>query len=147
MLQEMKSKSETFNAIQRSLFYTFTPAPSDDEQFSMNPLMVWSDDDALSCSDDANWVFPQQEIRHILVESFRKVEAVASICAQIDEDESVIWTLLKTYDREARGQVHKKELEICQALHLYDFDFRVTSIEFVSPEELIGGGFQEIFKR
>jgi hypothetical protein len=98
-------------------------------------------------SDNSDWVFPDQQIAHILVKLFSEVPQVRSICAQFGSDEMVVWTLLETYDREAREKVYKKELDVCELLKLYDFDFRVSSIDLVAPEQLTKAGLSEIFKR
>jgi hypothetical protein len=58
-----------------------------------------------------------------------------------------IWTLINSYDRDARETIYEKELKICDLLHIYDFDFRVTSIDLVSPNELIHIGSHKIYER
>lgn len=98
-------------------------------------------------SDNSNWVYPEQEIVRVLVEVFKQVPQVESICAQFGPEEITIWTLLESYDREAREKVYGKELEVCQLLRVYDFDFRATSIELVSPDELVSTGSREIYRR
>jgi len=95
----------------------------------------------------SDWIFPREEITRVLVEKFRKVPEVKSICAQFGPEEITIWTLLERYDRKAREKVYTKELEICQAFRLYDFDFRVSSADLISPEELVHAGGREIYKR
>ena len=95
----------------------------------------------------SNGYFQTREIRKILATSFQEIDEVVSVCAQISADESVVWSLLESYDRDVQTRVYEKELEICERLRMYDFDFRVTSIDLVSPAELMAGGFQEIFKR
>jgi hypothetical protein len=97
--------------------------------------------------DDAKWVTPQDEVTNILAESFARIPQVKSICAQFNGEIITIWTLLESYNREARNRVYEKELEICERLRFYDFDFRATSIELVSPDELKKAGSVEIFKR
>ncbi len=98
-------------------------------------------------SEDSAWIYPQQEIIRVLVEKFRRVSQVKSICAQFGPEEITIWTLLGACDRSAREKIYGKELEICQAFRLYDFDFRVSSIDLISPEELVRAGGHEIYKR
>ncbi len=95
----------------------------------------------------SEWIGPDQQIANILVKQFSAIPDVISICAQFGPGEMVIWTLLGTYDREARDCVYRKEMEVCETLNLYDFDFRVSTVELVSPSELVKGGFREIFHR
>jgi hypothetical protein len=95
----------------------------------------------------SEWVPPEQEVKLILVNLFKAIPQVKSICAQFGAEEIIIWTLLESYDREAREKVYEKELEVCAMLRLYDFDFRVTSIDLVSPDELIRSGSHEIYRR
>lgn len=136
------------NAKLQASFYGFATAPADIQQFCVSsPFHEWAGDDAVACSETAEWVFPDREIRTILVESFRQIGEVVSVCAKISVEESVVWTLLESYDRDARTRVYEKELEICERLQMYDFDFRVTSVDLVSPEELVAGGCPQIFKR
>ena len=96
---------------------------------------------------DSDWIFPQQEITRVLVERFREIPEVKSIISQLGSEEITIWTLLERYDREAREKVYTRELEICQTFRLYDFDFRVSSVDLISPEELVRAGGREIYKR
>lgn len=113
-----------------------------------NPFGMSLTADSYSFSSGyAQWVDPERQITHILRESFRQVPQVESICAQFNQDGIIIWTLLDSYDRSAREKVYEKELEICSELRICDFDFRVTSIELVSPAELTKGGFIELFRR
>ena len=98
-------------------------------------------------SENSDWVYPDQEIARVLVEVFKQVPQVESICAQFGPEEITIWTLLESYDREAREKVYGKELEVCRLLGIYDFDFRVTSIKLVSPGELVSTGSHEIYRR
>lgn len=98
-------------------------------------------------SENYSWNYPDQEITKILVEKFKQVPQVKSICAQFCPEEITIWTLLDTYDRTAREKVYEKELEICELLRIHDFDFRVTSIELVDPDELIRTGSYQIYRR
>ncbi|MGH7961716.1 MAG: hypothetical protein ACRERD_07785 [Candidatus Binatia bacterium] len=112
------------------------------------PIEVSSEDSYLwKSDDDAVWIGPEQQLARILVESFKQVPQVKSICAQFDADGITIWTLLESYDREAREKVYERELDICQRLGLYDFDFRVTSFDLVSSSDLVKTGSIEIFKR
>ena len=96
---------------------------------------------------ESEWVPPEQEVKLILVNLFKSIPQVKSICAQFGAEEIIIWTLLESYDRKAREKVYEKELEVCRMLRLYDFDFRVTSIDLVSPDELIRSGSHEIYRR
>jgi len=116
--------------------------------FCMAPTHFWTQGwNPEQDLEDSDWVKPEQEITRILVESFQTVTEVESICAQFGPEEITVWTLLRSYDRKARSKVHDKELEICNSLNVYDFDFRVTSIELVSPDELCRGGLRELYKR
>lgn len=107
--------------------------------------ITWDSETATSC--DSQWSGPEQEVFRVLADAFSKVPQVKSICAQFSKDEVVIWTLLEKYDRGAREKVYEKELEVCNRLGIHDFDFRVTSVELVPPEELVRGGSVEIYKR
>lgn len=126
------------------VFYLFTPF--DGQQYSLSPMSIPSLDEIAS-SSDSDWVTPQSEITRLLVECFRQVPQVASICAQFGSDGITIWTLLSEYDREAREAVYKKEMEMCDRLGACDFDFRVSTVALVSPSELVDTGSIEIFKR
>ncbi len=88
-----------------------------------------------------------QEIKRLLVERFKEVPQVKSICAKFGPEEVAVWTLIDDYNREARERVYEKELKICRELAMYDFDFRVTSSEIVSSEELVRAGSREIYRR
>ncbi|MGH6839711.1 MAG: hypothetical protein ACREDT_13130 [Methylocella sp.] len=98
-------------------------------------------------SENSDWTTPDQEITKILVEEFKQVPEVKSICAQFGQEEITIWTLLESYDRDARGKVYEKELKLCKILSVYDFDFRVTSIELVSPDDLVRAGSHILYRR
>ena len=148
MLQSTEDwKSEEMGLSWQALCYAFTPVFADDSQLCVSEFGEWAGDAPLACSETVEWVFPDQEIRKILATYFQEIDEVVSVCTQISADESVVWSLLKSYDRNARTRVYEKELEICERLQMYDFDFRVTAIDLVSPAELVAGGFQEIFKR
>ena len=97
--------------------------------------------------DTSDWVLPSQEVTKILVEKFKEVPQVKSICAEFRADEIAIWTLLESYNREAREEIYKKELEISERFRLRDFDFRATSVDLISPNELVKAGAIEVFKR
>ena len=126
------------------VFYLFTPI--DGEHYSLSPMSVPSVDE-IAFSLDSDWVVPEREITRILVESFKQVPEVASICAQFRSDGIAIWTLLSAYDRDAREAVYKREMEICDRLGSCDFDFRVSTVDLVSPYELVQSGSREIFRR
>ena len=148
MLQSTEGwKSEEMGVSWQAVSYAFAPVFADDSQLCVSGFGEWAGDAPLVCSETAEWVFPDQEIRKILATYFQEIDEVVSVCTQISADESVVWSLLKSYDRNARTRVYEKELEICERLQMYDFDFRVTAIDLVSPAELVAGGFQEIFKR
>ena len=148
MLQSTEDwKSEGMGVNWQELCYAFVPVSADDSQPCVSESGEWAGDAQLACSETVEWVSPDQEIRKILATYFQEIDEVVSVCTQISADESVVWSLLKSYDRNARARVYEKELEICERLRMYDFDFRVTAIDLVSPAELVAGGFQEIFKR
>jgi hypothetical protein len=109
--------------------------------------VVSSEDSHVVGMDFGNYIYPDREIKKILVEKFKQVPQVKAICAQLGPDEITIWTLLDSYDRTAREKVYEKELEICELLRVHDFDFRVTSIELVDPDELIRTGSYQIYRR
>ena len=149
MLQSTESrKSEDMGMSYPDGFYDFAPVSEADSQIRQHRIIgQWAGDASLAWPETVEWVFPDQEIRKILATSFQEIDEVVSVCAQISADESVVWSLLESYDRDVQTRVYEKELEICERLRMYDFDFRVTSIDLVSPAELMAGGFQEIFKR
>ena len=148
MLQSTEGwKSENMGVSWQAFYYAFAPVFADDSQFCVSGFGEWAGDAPLAFSETVEWVFPDQEIRKILATSFQQIDEVVSVCAQINADESVVWSLLKSYDRDVRTRVYEKELEICERLRMYNFDFRVTVIDIVSPAELMAGGFQEIFKK
>ena len=118
----------------------------DGKQYSLSPMSIPSIDEIAS-SFNSDWIDSKMEITNILVESFKQVPQVASICAIFESDGVTIWTLLSAYDREAREAVYKREMEICERLGSCDFDFRVSTVELVSPEEMTSTGALEIFKR
>lgn len=124
--------------VPRSFFYAFMPSV-DEPRFCMSPVGV--------SSADSEWIYPEQQIARVLVELFTQVPEVKSICAQFGPEEITIWTLLESYDRTAREKVYHKELEVCRLLRVFDFDFRVTSIDLVSPNELVRAGSREIYRR
>jgi hypothetical protein len=115
--------------------------------FSMTTPVQYTGDSDTAYSSDAQWTGPEQEVFRVLADCFSKVPQVASICAQFSKEEVVIWTLLEKYDRAAREKVYQKELEVCQRLGIYDFDFRVSSAQLVDPNELVRAGSVEIYKR
>jgi hypothetical protein len=118
-----------------------------DGNLSMSAVGTPSADLDLASSDEVEWVPPERQITRMLVDLFRQIPEVKSICAQFDADQIRIWTLLESYDREAREKVYEKEMEICRALRVHDFDFRVTSEELVSPEELERTGSRIVYRR
>ncbi len=135
------------------IFYAFLPGMTGPSLTGKNLYMtsvgVSSEDLQVlnSVSEGSEWIFPKQEIIRILVDKFKQVPQVESICAQFGSDEVTIWTILETYNPEARSTIHGKELEICRMLNVFDFDFRVTSADTVSPAELLGNGLFEIYNR
>ena len=116
------------------------------DQLHLSESVMFQEED-VSDPEESGWFFPEREIIKILVESFKEVPQVISICAQFSDDQIAIWTLLDSHDRVARAKVYEKELNICQMLRIYDFDFRVTSIDLVLPQQLIDIGSKEIYHR
>jgi hypothetical protein len=106
-----------------------------------------SRDTSITSSESLRWVGPNQQVSRILVDVFKKIRQVKSICAQFGPEEIIVWTLLESYDRKARERVYKKELEICRRLGVQDFEFRVTSFDLVSADELVSTGSHEIYRR
>src|SRR5437016_2072385 len=90
---------------------------------------------------------PDHGIPKILVKMFREVLQVKSICAEFRANEIAICTLLDSYDRNARAQIYKRELEISSQFRLRDFDFRVTAVDLVLPDDLVKAGSIEIYRR
>jgi hypothetical protein len=139
-------KQHSFQTMPEAYFYAFALSP---DNLCMSPVGVSSEyRHILGVGyENSSWVFPDQEIKKILVEKFKQVPQVKSICAQFGSEEIIIWTLLESYDRAAREKVYEKELEICKVLRTHDFDFRVTSIELVAADELIRTGAYQIYRR
>ena len=98
-------------------------------------------------SANARWVNPNRQVARIIADVFSEVPQVQSICVQFGSDFFTVWTLLSAYDPAARERVYERELRICELLNVYDFDFRVSSIDLVSPAELVDTGSVEIFRR
>lgn len=139
-------RQHSFKTTPEPYFYAFGLSP---DNLCMSSVGVSSEDSHVFGGDSGNssWISPDQEIIKILVEEFKQVSQVQSICAQFGPEEITIWTLLESYDRSARERVYEKELEICKLLRIHDFDFRVTSIELVAPDELIRNGSYQIYRR
>lgn len=114
---------------------------------SMTPVSVSTTKSDVLEPEHSEWVYPEQEVKRILVDLFKEIPPVKSICARFGSEGITIWTLLESYDRDARDKVYEKELEVCRMLHIYDFDFRATSIDLVSPEELVRTGSHQIYSR
>lgn len=148
MFRQTQSTFQSAQSHPEPVFYTFmfsTP-------LSMTAIGVSSEGGKFVARNSADvgnsdWIYPEQEVTRILVDSFRSVPQVKSICATFGPHDITIWTLLDGYDREAREKVYGKELEICRTLGIYDFEFRATSIDLICPEELVGTGSHEIYKR
>jgi hypothetical protein len=118
-----------------------------DGNLSMSSVGMPSADLDVTSSNEVEWVPPERQVTRMLVDLFKEIPQVKWICAQFNPDQIRIWTLLESYDREAREKVYEKEMEICRALRIQDFDFRVTSEELVSPEELERTGSRIIYRR
>jgi hypothetical protein len=128
-------------------FYSLPPTTCEVEMFCMSPVGASSADFELIDSGNCEWVTPNRQVSRMLVDLFRQIEKVHSICAEFSVGGIRVWTLLEGYDREARERVYKKEIEICETLGIRDFDFRVTSVDLVSPEELEQAGCRVIYRR
>ena len=102
---------------------------------------------SLSFPEEAMWASPKQELSRVLVDAFKEIPQVASICVQFSDEEITVWTLLASHDRAARGLVYDAELSLCQELRIFEFDFRVTFVDLVSSQQLTNAGFKEIFHR
>lgn len=141
MLPTTRWRSELIQT-QASASFTFAVRPEDYQCMSAVGVLPtnWIPDTPV-------WIFPEQEVAKIVVELFKMIPQVEAICAQFRTNEIALWTLLDSYDRMARGQVYEKELELCQHLNAYDFDFRVTSVDLVSPADLVKTGFRQIYSR
>lgn len=125
-----------------------TLSQSEPPEFSQEFWSEFGQSQSSTCDpDDSEWVLPNHEVKKILVDAFKQVPQVKSICVRFGSDEVAIWTLLESYDRDARQQVYEKELELCTMLKVRDFDFRVTSVDLVSPAELVRAGSLEIYRR
>jgi hypothetical protein len=135
-------KQHSFNTMSEPYFYAIGLSHD-------NLCIVSSEDSHVLGGGDKNysWISPDQEITKILVEGFKQVPQVKSICAHFGPEEITIWTLLESYDRAAREKIYEKELEICKLLRTHDFDFRVTSIDLIAPDELIRTGAYQIYRR
>lgn len=100
-----------------------------------------------STAENSEWIYPEQQVARVLVDLFKEIPQVKSICAQFGDDQITVWTLLDSYDRDAREKVYGKELEVCRLLKIHNFDFRVTSADLVPPEDLVAAGSREIYNR
>lgn len=147
MLEPRFWSPEQYRPLVQGAFYVFTMGMKGDGLVMSAVGVQPAADTASSNADTSAWTFPKQEIKRVMVDCLKQVPEVSSVCAHLQDDETSVWTLLESYDRSAREKVYEKELEICESLHLYDFDFRVTSIDLVSPKELIEGGLREIYRR
>jgi hypothetical protein len=133
-------KQHSFKTRSESYFYAFGLSHA-------NLCVVSSEDSHILGDENSSWISPDQEITKILVEEFKQIPQVKSIYAHFCPEEITIWTLLDSYDRDAREKVYEKELGICKLLRTHDFDFRVTSIDLVAPDELIRTGAYQIYRR
>ena len=113
---------------------------------SMTAIAMHSDTQE-SATSDSKWLEGDVEVSHQLVKLFSQVPEVCAIFIKFQDDEFIVWTILKDYDREARDRIYDRELEICAALRVDNFDFRVTSKDLMSPDELNGAGYFQIFSK
>lgn len=98
-------------------------------------------------SKDGQWIDPYGEVSRVVAESFSKIPQVAAMYSAFSGDYITIWTLLKSNDRKARESIYAKELEICDRFVVCGFDFKVSSVEAVTPAQLQKDGFRRIFSR
>lgn len=149
MLNTREWHPRIFQTPPRSPFYTFPLHAEEIGTVGLTSVGVSSADfDVLESTDEnSGWIYPNQEIASVLVELFKEIPQVTSICAKFGSDEIVVWTLLDSYDRDAREKVYGKELKLCQLLRIHNFDFRVTCADLVPPEDLVAAGSREIYKR
>jgi hypothetical protein len=149
MLQFREWQPQTFQMPLRSPFCDFPLDAAELGIVCMTSVGVSSADlDVLSsAAENCEWIRPDQQVARVLVELFKEIPQVKSICARFGYDEILIWTLLDSYDRDAREKVYGKELDVCRLLGIHNFDFRVTSADLVPPEELVAAGSREIYRR
>jgi hypothetical protein len=98
-------------------------------------------------AENIAWIFPEQHVARILATTLGAISQVESVCVHFGRETFTVWTLLKKRDAKARERVYEKEMRLCEALNVHDFDFRVSSIGLVSPDELKKTGLLEIFRR
>jgi hypothetical protein len=149
MPNEREWGSQASCRIPSAPFYAFVFNPEGGNRLYMTSVGSHSADLELTSSEseDSEWIRPDQQVLRILVEIFKEIPQVKSICAQFADNEITVWTLLETYDRDARERVYGKELEVCRRLGIYDFDFRVSSVDLVHPEELVRAGAYQVYDR
>lgn len=102
---------------------------------------------AIAPTNQSVWIQPSQSVARILADSIGDVAQVQSICFSVGKDGYSVWVLLERDNWDDSERVYQKELDICTKLNLYDFDFRVSSVDLVDPEELKKTGLVEIFRR
>ena len=127
-------------------FFVFG-AHLDGHSICMTAVTLLSSDHDCVQTADSEWLNSEVDIARILVKSFSKVPEVNSIFIRFQDDEFLVWTILDSYNREARDKIYDKELEIFDNLKLDNFDFRVTSSDLMSPDELDEAGYHKIFSR
>jgi hypothetical protein len=147
MLEGKEWRSQTSQTAPFPAFYNFLLTTPEDEMLCMSPVGVSSADSELIESENCEWITPGRQVSRMLVDLFSQIPQVKAICAEFSARGIRIWTLLESYDRDAREKVYAKELEICKELRIWDFDFRVTSVDLVSSEELERAGCRVIYRR
>lgn len=147
MLQVREWGSQPFKTTVQLYLYTFVPSRKQDSCMKVVELHSEDLEIVASVSENSEWIYPEQQVARLLVELFKEIPQVNSICAKFSDDEILVWTLLDSYDRDAREKVYGKELELCRLLRIHNFDFRVTSAELVPPDDLIAAGSREIYRR
>jgi hypothetical protein len=149
MLNLREWRSREFQTHPCPHFYVFFVDNREHGDLCMTAVGVSSADFDVreSTAENSEWIYPEQQVARVLVDLFKEIPQVKSICAQFGDDQITVWTLLDSYDRDAREKVYGKELEVCRLLKIHNFDFRVTSADLVPPEDLVAAGSREIYNR
>ena len=59
----------------------------DKGQYCLSESVVFQGE-SISDSEESEWILPEREIAKILVESFKEIHQVVSICVQCSDDEN-----------------------------------------------------------
>src|SRR5688572_29472182 len=98
--------TEQFKPTLQGAFYTFMP--SNIENVSMSAVGVAAAQAIAESADEAaGWTLPEHDLSWIIANCFKEIPQVRSICAKLgDGVEMTVWTLLESYDRDAREKVY-----------------------------------------